>query len=216
MSVSLVASMGDDLTVVNAARVSFGVSHDTLTNADRGLITRLLRDGHSSPFRHVIATFRIECSIGCARQIARHAEYLKFNERSTRYSEFEDEFVYPVLKRQVGKAMDYTYELLDENAADDVGQWVGEAYDQAMRSYRRLLSIGVAKEDARYVLPLGIKTALVVTGDLKGWFRFLSQRLQPSAQDEIREIATEIDAAIAGTVAPASWAAWASFGRKPL
>lgn len=215
MSVELVASMGDDLTVVNAARVSFGVRHDSLTDRDRGLIARLLRDGHSSPFRGVCATFRIECSIGCARQIARHAEYLRWNERSTRYSEFPDDFVYPSLKRQVGKAMDYEYGPLDGDAVESAGAVLHEAYTHAHAAYRKLLTLGVCREDARYVLPLGLETALVVTGDLKGWFRFLSQRLHPSAQDEIREIAQEIDAAISA-IAPASWAAWLSYGRRAL
>lgn len=215
MSVELIDSMGTDLTVVNAARCSFNVTHRELTDADRGLIARLLRDGHSSPFRGVSATFRIECSIGCARQIARHAEYLRFNERSTRYSEFADEFVMPVPKRQVGKAMDYAYEVLAGDEQDAAASLLASAYEQAMAAYRALLDMGVCREDARYVLPLGLKTAMIVTGDLKGWFRFLSQRLHPSAQDEIREIAGGIDAAISGVV-PVSWAAWVTYGRKAL
>ena len=215
MSVELVASMGDDLAVANAARVSFGVHHAELTARDRGLIARLMREGHSSPFCHVTATFRIACSIGCARQIVRHGRYLDFNERSTRYSEFPDDFVYPSLKRQVGKAMDYEYGPLDGGAVESAGAVLHEAYTHAHAAYRKLLTLGVCREDARYVLPLGLETALVVTGDLKGWFRFLSQRLDPSAQDEIREVAREIDAAIAAIV-PASWAAWVSYGRRAL
>lgn len=175
----------------------------------------LMRDLHSSPFAQVWAKFRIACSIGCSRQILRHGHYLEINEHSTRYSEMPDEFVMPPLKSQVGKAMDYTFSPMDGTARSVAEGSVAHAYEQAYQSYHDLLRFGVAREDARSVLPLGLKTRLIVSCHLKGWLRFLSQRTDPHAQDEIREIAFAIEEHLARAL-PVSLAAWASAGRRAL
>lgn len=213
MSVELIRIAGDDLDVVNAARVSLNRESQELTAADRGLISRLMRDGHSSPFAQCWAKFRVSCSIGCSRQIARHGHYLELNEYSTRYSEMPDEFVTPPLKRQIGKAMNYRFELHPD--ADTAAGWVQEAYERAHATYRGLLALGFSREDARSVLPLGLKTHLIVSGHLKGWLRFLSQRTDLHAQDEIRAIANEIETHLR-TAFPHSVAAWDANGRKAL
>lgn len=215
MSVELVLVAGTDLDVVNAARVSLNRESQTLTDRDRGLIGRLMRDGHSSPFAQVWAKFRISCSIGCSRQVARHGHYVELNEYSTRYSEVEDEFVMPPLKRQIGKAMDYTFGPLSAEEQRWAEDAVRCAYDQSMLSYQRLRKAGVSREDARSVLPLGTQTHLIASSHLKGWLRFLAQRTDPHAQDEIRGIATEIETHLR-TAFPVSLAAWDAEGRRPL
>lgn len=215
MTVALVLSAGGDLDVVNGARQSFNVEHTTLTDADRGLIARCMNDEHTEVFRGVWAKFKIECSVGCARQVMVHKRYLAVNERSTRYSEFSDDFVMPTLKRQVGKAMDYTYEPFDGSDLHWVAATVKLAYEQAHGHYRSLLGAGVAKEDARSVLPLGLQTALIVSGDLAAWLRFLSRRTHPHAQDEIRGIAQEIEGHLR-TIAPVTLDAWNRAGRRPM
>lgn len=215
MSVRLILMAGTDLDVVNNARVSFNVEHDLLTERDKALIRDLIRDGHTEPLGGVWAKFKVECSIGCARQIMTHKRYLRINERSTRYSEFEDEFVAPPLKRQIGRPLDYAYEPLDGADADVAANVVRHAYRAAYAKYRQLLDLGVAREDARAVLPLGLRTALVASGDLHGWLRFLARRTHPHAQDEIRGVANEIEASLRGHV-PHTIAAWKAAGRRTL
>lgn len=215
MSVELVLSAGTDLDIVNAARVSLNRESQTLTAADAGLIRRLMRDGHSSPFAQVWAKFRIECSIGCSRQIARHGHYIELNEHSTRYSEMPDEFVMPTLKRQVGKAMDYQFKTMTEGEQMMAEDLVRNLYGNAHRRYLHLLEIGVSREDARSVLPLGLRTRLIASSHLKGWLRFLSQRTDPHAQDEIRAVATEIETLLRGQF-PSALAAWDESGRRAM
>lgn len=212
MSVQLIRVAGDDLDVVNGARVSFNVEHQTLTEGDKGLIRRLVADGHTEPLRGVWAKFKVACSIGCARQIMTNKRNMAINERSTRYSEFSDEFVMPPLKRQVGKAMDYQYEPLPMSLHASLTDAVRTQYAYAYAAYETLLAAGVAKEDARSVLPLGLQTALIVSGDLVAWLRFLSRRTHPHAQDEIRGIAHEIEGHLR-TAVPTVMDAWDKAGR---
>jgi thymidylate synthase (FAD) len=215
MSVTLIRIAGDDLDVVNNARVSFNREHTALTDKDRDLILDLVRDGHTEPLRGVWAKFKVECSIGCARQLMTHKRYMAINERSTRYSTFEDEFVTPPLKHQVGRALDYAYEPLHPDTEAAARAEIDEAYQRAYATYQQLLYVGVAKEDARSVLPLGMRTALIVSGDLAAWLRFLSRRTDRHAQDEIRSKANEIERILREHV-PVTLAAWDATGRRPL
>ncbi len=121
----------------------------------------------------------------------------------------------PPLQRQIGKAMDYQFELLENEEADEVGYLIQGSYESAYSTYGHLLSLGVSREDARSVLPLGTQTHLIASSHLKGWFRFLAQRTDPHAQDEIRGIATEIERQLR-TAFPVSLAAWDTEGRRPL
>ena len=213
MSVELVLTAGTDLDVVNAARVSLNRASQEWTERDAGMIQRLMRDGHSSPFAQVWAKFRISCSVGCSRQIARHGHYLEINEHSTRYSEMPDEFVTPTIKRQIGKAMDYQFEPMSGPELNTALTIVDYAYSVAHRAYADLLRWGVSREDARSVLPLGLQTHLIVSSHLKGWLRFLAQRTDPHAQDEIRGIATEIEGHLREAF-PHSLSAWDAAGRR--
>lgn len=215
MSVELVLIAGTDLDIVNCARVSLNRQSQELSDADRGLIARLMRDGHSSPFTGGWAKFRISCSIGCSRQIARNGHYVELNEYSTRYSEVTDEFVYPEMKRQIGKAMDYQFQPLDTPERHIAEPIIEASYRASYAAYQQLRNQGIAREDARSVLPLGTMTHLIVSSHLKGWLRFLSQRTDPHAQDEVRDIALEIEGYLR-TKFPVSLDAWDSYGRKAL
>lgn len=215
MSVTLLRSVGYDIDVANGARVSLNRTSAELTAADEGLIRRLVKDGHTEPLRGVWAKFRIVCSIGAARQVMTCKRYLAINERSTRYSEFEDRFVVPALKRQVGKPMEYAYEPLSTDDFNQARDIVDGAYRTAYRRYQELLQLGVSREDARSVLPLGTETVLIVSGDLVAWLRFLSRRTHPHAQDEIRQDAIQIERHL-GTFVPVTMTAWAEHGRRAL
>lgn len=215
MSATVLHIAGDDLDLVNGFRKSFNREHQTFTEADAGLIHRGMVDGHTEPSRHAWAKFGIECSIGCARQIMTHKRYLAISEHSTRYSEMPEAFVMPPLKRQVGKAMDYRFESSD---AETLARWearIQAHYDAGHALYREMLADGIAREDARYVLSLGQRTALIASGDLVAWLRFLARRTNPHAQDEVRAIARRIEAELRGAF-PHTLAAWDAAGRVAL
>lgn len=213
MTVTLMRLCGTDLDVANGARASLNIEHATLTTADEGLIRRLVADQHTEPLRGVWAKFRFVCSIGCARQVMTHKRYMAINERSTRYSEFSDQFVMPRLKRQIGKAMDYQYEPLTGDDRRDAEGCIQHAYQRAYETYKGLIDGGLAKEDARSVLPLGMETALIVSGDLVAWLRFLARRTHPHAQDEIRTLAHAVEMHLS-TIVPVTLAAWTDSGRR--
>jgi thymidylate synthase (FAD) len=215
MTVTLIRIAGDDLDVVNGARISLNVEHDTLTDADRGLIARLVRDGHSEPVRGVWAKFKVVCSIKAARQQMTHKRYIAITEVSTRYTQVDDVFVTPDLKRQVGKAMDYQYEPLHDDVKRLAVEQMQAKAQECFALYQQMLHAGVSKEDAAYILPMGTRTGLIMSGDLAGWLRYLSRRTHRTSQQESREIAHAIEAILREHV-PVTLAAWDSTGRRPL
>ena len=116
MQVDYIHHMGDDLTVVNSARVSMGTHHTELTDRDKGLIRRLIRDRHVSTLEHCALTVRVEVPIFVAREWMRHSSQ-SFNEISGRYAELEPVFYIPNQNRpivQTGKPMDYKREMGNE------------------------------------------------------------------------------------------------------
>lgn len=215
MSVMPIRLAGSDLDVANGARASLNVAHATLTPADEGLIRRLVADGHTEPIRGVWAKFRVECSVKIARQMMTHKRYLAISERSTRYDDFEDEFVMPPLRGQIGKKMDYRFVTLLPDVYERNERRMRAAYRFAYRQYERMLADGVSLEDAAYALPMGLRTALVMSGDLVGWLRFLARRAHPHAQHEGRLIAQDIETCLR-SVAPITLDAWDQNGRRAL
>lgn len=215
MSVTPMRLCGADLDVVNGARASLNVEHDVLTDADKGLIHRLVADGHTEPLRGVWAKFRVVCSIKIARQMMTHKRYLAINEWSSRYSKMPEEFAYPPLRRQVGKKMDYQFEPLSPDAQVQLTGVARESYRQSYAAYQEILAGGGSHEDAAYVLPMGLKTALIMSGDLYGWLRFLARRAHGHAQLEGQQVAYGIEGHLR-TIVPVTIDAWDSDGRRAL
>lgn len=216
MSVELLGSLGNDLTIVNAARVSVGKRSDELTEADRRLIGRLMRDHHASPFEHVVFTFHVRCPIGVAREWQRHRD--SYNELSTRYVEMEPDFYVPppdAIRIQVGKAMGYHFEPASESQVHGCTMVMETTYQRAYESYQSLIQNGIAKELARNVLPLGLMTEMWWTVKLRAIFNFLSLRTAPSALLEIRQEAEFVEQHVARVV-PVAYQAWVDGGRVSL
>ena len=194
MQVDYIHHMGDDLTVVNSARVSMGTHHTELTERDRGLIRRLIRDRHVSTLEHCALTVRVEVPIFVAREWMRHSSQ-SFNEISGRYAELEPVFYIPNQNRpiiQTGKPMDYRREhgtagQYRRMHARHIGT-AGEAFD----SYQDMLADGVAREVARNVLPVNLYTRFYATANLRSWLSFLDQRTHETALHEIREAAHKV------------------------
>jgi thymidylate synthase (FAD) len=186
--VRLDACMADDLSVVNAARVSFGTRREEMDERDGGLVRFLMRERHGTPFEHNFFRFHIKAPLFVTREWQRH-RIGSFNERSGRYSELPDEFYVPALsavRTQVGKPGAYTFERMPDEAAAEVRAGIASSYAESYARYQSLLGAGVAKEVARSVLPVGLYTEFYWSVNARSLMNFLSLRNAAAAQHEIR------------------------------
>ena len=188
--VRLDAQMGDDLSVVNAARVSFGSHADVLDERNQGLIRFLMREHHGTPFEHGYFRFLVKAPIFVVREHHRHRAGHSYNEWSGRYSKMEAEFYVPdYVRTQVGKPGAYTFEDVAPEVRDAAREEIRAAAEQAFEAYERMLEQGVAKEVARTVLPLAMYTKYFWSCNPRSLMHFVSLRNSEHAQFEIREYA---------------------------
>jgi thymidylate synthase (FAD) len=189
--VRLVDYLGSDDRIVQAARVSYGKGTKTVSD-DARLISRLMRDDHTSPFEQVIFTFHVKLPIFVARQWIRHRT-AHVNEISGRYSVMGSEFYVP-------KKADIAFQSADNKqgrADDDVDTWLQNevleslesGQEESYKRYEWLLSQNIARELSRIALPLSLYTEWYWQIDLHNLLRFLKLRLDPHAQLEIRAYA---------------------------
>lgn len=210
--VELIDSMGNDTRVVNAARVSYNRETKGVVQ-DSNLIEYLIEHGHLSPFEHVMFTFRIKCPLIVARQWMRHRTW-KYNEISRRYTQENIEFYFPEKWRKPdtvnkqGSTSGFNAEA-DEILSDILQDTVKNSF----ANYNLLLSLGVAREMARMVLPLNLYTTYYGTIDLRNLFGFFEQRLDSHAQWEIQQYAKAM-LEFAEITAPRSIEAWKKYGLK--
>jgi thymidylate synthase (FAD) len=184
-------AMADDLSVVNAARVSFARRRDEVDEADAGLIRFLMRDRHGTPFEHNSFRFHIRCPIFVAREWFRH-RIGSFNEFSMRYAKATDDFYVPDaddVRSQVGKPGAYSFEPVDPELAERTREELQAVYDTAYATYTRLVEEGVARELARSVIPVGAYTEFYWTVNARALMNFVSLRAADTAQREIRRYA---------------------------
>ena len=193
MFVKLIDSMGTDLSVVNAARVSFGKRKEEFTEGDEKLIKYLAEHGHWSPFAHCSAQFHIKAPVFVARQLVKHQVGLSWNEISRRYVDTDVEF-YEVDKWR-GKSKDKKQGA--EGTLEDkhgVCQWSKTKIEKAaLESYNGLLGAGVAPEQARMVLPQSMMTEWYWSGTLYAFARICNLRCAEDAQYETRIVANLIN-----------------------
>ena len=211
--IELLDHMGDDLAVVNAARVSMAKESLTLCDNDEKLIRYLAKHNHWTPFAHVQFQFRMKMPIFVARQYFRHQVGLLRNETSRRYVDTPPEFWNP----------DYQWRSRAENVKQGSGGLLDEELGMATQCdyeyatgicrtiYEIMIDRGVCPEQARAVLPQSMMTEFVETGSLAAYARIYNLRSDPHAQVEIQEYAHAIGEAIAPIV-PVSWAALTSGG----
>lgn len=204
--------MADDMSVVNSARVSFGKASEGLNDADIGLIRFLMRERHGTPFEHNTFRFHVRCPIFVAREWFRH-RIGSFNEFSGRYAEMPNMAYQPAaedLRTQVGKPGSYTFEPISETIGSEVSTIIDSAYKAAWDAYEKLLSLGLAKELSRSVLPLGSYTEFYWTVNARSLMNFLSLRTADTALREIRDYAVEIERHFSGQM-PHTYKAWIDF-----
>jgi thymidylate synthase (FAD) len=207
-------AMADDLSVVNAARVSFGRRKHELDSSDEGLVRFLMRDRHGSPFEHNAFRFDIRCPIFVAREWFRH-RIGSFNEFSLRYAKAADEFYVPDaadVRSQVGKPGAYTFEPVSPELAEHAREELQAAYEQAFATYTRLVEAGVARELARAALPVGAYTQFFWTVNARALMNFVSLRNSDFAQLEIRRFAEAVETFFAARM-PVTHAAFLLNGR---
>jgi thymidylate synthase (FAD) len=188
-------AMASDLSVVNAARVSFARRKDVMDASDEGLVRFLMRDRHGTPFEHNAFRFHVRCPIFVAREWFRH-RVGSFNEFSMRYARATDEFYVPAaedVRSQVGKPGSYTFEPVADELAEQTREELRAVYDAAYTTYERLVEQGVAREVARCVLPVGAYTEFYWTVNARALMNFVSLRAAETAQREIRRYADAVE-----------------------
>ena len=218
LKADLIDTMGSELSIVNAARVSFNETHQEMSERDEGLIRFLMNNRHASPFEHCTATFRIEAPIFVAREWHRHRTQ-SYNEWSGRYSEMEPLFYAPDYDRpiiQKGKPGAYYFEV-SQNDEDNIMLYsnLRYSYQAAWNTYEILLERGIAKEVARMSLPVSIYTSWYATANLRNWLNFLSLRAEEHALFEIRQLAFKVEEQLFKNF-PISLENWDKAGRGPL
>jgi thymidylate synthase (FAD) len=197
---------GGDHSVLRSARVSYG-SQSTDEARDKKLIKFLLDNEHGSPSEHNLFTFHMKHPIIVARQIIRHRVGISFNEISGRYTEMKDEFYLPT----VWRAQD-TKNKQGSVAADldhkGCTEGVKMANESAMRTYRRLLEAGVAREMARMVLPVSLYTEWYMSLNARSLMHLIGLRSDKHAQAETRQYSHAMALFFKG-VMPWTWDAFA-------
>jgi len=196
--VKLVDHMGSDLSVVNAARVSFGKRKEAYEEADGKLITYLAEHEHTSPFRHATLTFHVKAPIFVFRQWMKHRISSEFNEISGRYVEFpEEEFFVPGTFRRQAKVNKQGSEgQIGEEASVQAKEIFLAACRNAVAQYKSLIALGVCREQARCVLPLGLYSEVYWTVSLQAAAHFIRLRTDSHAQWEIQQYAQAVKAMV--------------------
>jgi thymidylate synthase (FAD) len=186
--VEILSHYGDDLTIVNVARVSYGKETNNFTEKDAKLIKYLVEHKHTSPFRHPQLQFRITCPIYVERQLFKHQVGLSANSISGRYVDFSDSYT-PISEwRKQSKSSKQGSEgfVEDQYYCDVIQEHVIET---CRKAYSNLIAAGVSKEQARTILPLNLNTTFIWTGSLLSFIHLFNLRLKPDTQAETREIA---------------------------
>ena len=204
MNVELIDTMGTDLTVVNAARVSYSKTKDTFDVVkDEKLIQYLAKHNHWSPFAHASLQFRIKAPIFVARQLVKHQVGLVWNEVSRRYVDFPPELYKPETWR--GRPKNSKQGSDGEIKLDQTIEYSMEsAMESCLITYNTLLEKGVAPEQARMVLPQSMMTEWYWSGTLYAFSRICNLRCKPDTQKETRDVADEMSK-ICDEKFPYSW-----------
>ena len=192
MEVTLIDKMGTDLSVVNAARVSYSKTKDVFDSKDEKLIKFLAEHEHWSPFAHASMQFRIKAPIFVARQLVKHQVGLVWNEVSRRYVDFPPEIYKPTAWR--GRPVNSKQ---GSDGTVELGQTIDHNLETTMESclilYNTMIQKGVAPEQARMVLPQSMMTEWIWSGTVYAFARVCNLRCKADTQKETQDVANQID-----------------------
>ena len=212
MKVELINFMGNDLTVVNAARVSFDINKKTFTMADKKLIAYLAKHKHMSPFGHCFASFKVTAPIFVARQLVKH-KFLRWNEISRRYVNTKPNWYRPSINDPDTAIWRYQTKDKKQGSGDVIQSeqkqslatfHLGNVIAEAMASYSKLLELGVCEEQARMVLPICHLTEWFWSGSLDAFADMCRLRCAGDAQVESKMVADQISDHME-SLYPVSW-----------
>jgi thymidylate synthase (FAD) len=190
--IGIINTMGSEVTAVNAARVSFGKIKTEMDNRDVELLKYLIAHKHASPLEHIQFTFVVHCPLFIRSQWHRHRTW-KYNEISRRYTSVDMELYNPTQIRQQAKSDRQASEAqTNEIWNQENATIIAKANTAAVEVYNQLLENGVAREQARGVLPQNMMTTFWATVDLANLIKFLDLRDDAHAQWEIRQYAQGI------------------------
>ena len=196
--IEVVDSLGDDLTPVNAARVSFDGFSEEFTDKDRKLSKFLIKHKHHSPFRHQHAMFIIKAPEFVMRQWYKHVVGIEttsshvtkdhaWNEISGRYVPYDEFYEPKEFRKQSDDNKQASDGLVDDQVVASI-YW-GTAQNNVIETYNKLLDMGVAREQARSILPLTVYTKVWWTASFQSIMNFIELRDEPTSQVEIQEYA---------------------------
>ena len=200
MKVELINFMGNDLTVVNAARVSFDINKKTFTMADKKLIAYLAKHKHMSPFGHCFASFKVTAPIFVARQLVKH-KFLRWNEISRRYVNTKPNWYRPsisdpdtaIWRSQTKDKKQGSGDVIQSEDTQSLATFtLSNVIAEAMTAYEKLLSMGVCEEQARMVLPICHLTEWFWSGSLDAFADMCILRCAKDAQVETKMVADQI------------------------
>jgi thymidylate synthase (FAD) len=189
MKVELLEVFGNDLMVVNAARVSYGKKKEVFDLNDEKLIKYLVNHKHTSVFRHPQLQFRIVCPIYVERQLFKHQVGMSANSISGRYVDFSDTYtLISEWRTQSKDSKQGSAGVLDNDTQEKCNMIEMHVFETCKKSYKDLIDLGVSKEQARSVLPLNLNTQFIWTGSLLSFIHLFKLRLKNDAQQETREV----------------------------
>ena len=194
--VELVQSMGEDITVVNSARVSFGVQKESIDDKDKKLISYLIKHKHTSTLEHNIATFRIKVPLFVRSQHHRHRTW-SYNEISRRYTDANIQFYEPAgfrTQHKSNRQASNTEQLINPvlSCGSDCDEAVGLHHQMSIDLFNKMIDSGVCREQSRGVLPQNLYTEYYATANLNNILKFIDLRTHEGAQWEIQQLAKSI------------------------
>lgn len=196
--VALLRHSGEEIDIVNAARVSFGKMRSEMGDRDVHLLDFLIREGHFAPLEHITLTFLVHCPLFVRSQWMRHRT-MSYSEISRRYTEVDMELYTPSkfrVQSSDNKQASEDGEFIAADAAEAASAMVAEANGRLLQVYSDLLKAGVCREQARGVLPQNMMTTFYATANLRNLLHFLSLRMDKHAQWEIRQYANAMYEAV--------------------
>lgn len=191
--VELLEYFGNDLMVINSARVSYGKSKEVFDANDEKLIKYLVEHKHIAPFRHPQIQFRITCPIYVERQLFKHQVGISVNSISGRYVDFSDSYTtIKEWRKQSKSSKQGSSEPMDNADQYHCSIRESQVIDLCKKVYNEFIEMGMSKEQARTILPLNLNTTFIWTGSLLALFHLFNLRLKSDTQQETREVAMQM------------------------
>lgn len=194
MKVELLSTWGDDLSVCDIARVSFDKKADNYSSEQNlRLLSYLARHNHWSCFAHAKVQFRLQIPVYVERQLVKTQAGVEYNSISGRYCDFSDTYsLISEWRTQSKDSKQGSAEPLDFYGQEACNVIEYEVKEFCQNAYKKLIDLGISKEQARTILPLNLNTTMIWTGSLYSFIRLCKQRLKSDAQQETREVVAEM------------------------